>query len=167
MRHFPKSLGQRLGPGCLRMVEDHAAVKAEIENDPAGLGYAQAGYAQAIADRMNAVGAGLVKVEFMDQGDFALAMLDAMFFLDLDSAQIPRAWADLFCAVSSMPVIDLEDRLVRQLLDEAVADGLMSPEKRASIGVRLGSRAEVLFGAGVRVTAANVAAACAALSSLQ
>jgi hypothetical protein len=76
----------------------------------------------------------------------------------LDAARQGK-WDRVFAALRSVPSVHVTSTGVQQMLGLAVQDGLLTSDQVAAIGVRQGSRAEVLFGPGVAVGQAQVSLA--------
>ena len=130
----------------------------ELRDDPRGLGYAplvSAGDAVSLVALLNATdgpGAGAVPATRMTRGALLIRIvpiLDQLASgLTLSGAaiapQVDRRWSQRFDALRGGDAeIDMTPALVG-MLQQAVADGLASAEYIASIGQRIGSRADVL-----------------------
>lgn len=147
------------------MAIEYAALKAEAADDPERLGLAEhikAGSDLLVAALLNAVREGenfRIREPLLTAGEFQLAVLQGILKIDgLDETR-QRKWSRLLGVVQSVSVIPTGRPEVTALLSEAVADGLLTAEEASGVGVRQGSRAEVLFGAGVVVSADDVARA--------
>lgn len=133
----------------------------EINLDPANLGYAQCvqGDDAAISRLLNAAGYGPVQDAIVTRGDFMLAIMPVVLALADKDAATQSKWDRVLRAVHSVESIRIQSPVVQAALQYAIADGLMNQELASSIGVRQGSRAEVLWGTGTVVSNGDIAIA--------
>jgi len=155
------------------MAFDAAALKTELQNDPQSLGYAnlaQAARDQAIADLLNAPGAGLVPLTEQTKNLFLRITTPAAIRLavgvgtdnqQLEALAVAKWKTVLEQARAADPGSSINVSLVgaNAPLGDPVADKVMTSDEFLALTNRVGSRAEVLFGAGVVVTAEQVGAA--------
>lgn len=135
------------------MAVDLATLNAELETDPLGLGYATfvaAGNATHMAALVNdrSLGAGVVVVDSVTTTDMQRAVV-ATEYLTLAAPQ-RDLWLAILSASDSVPVAD---SLIRA---QILAVWLAGTDTRSNLGAlqtRPASRGELLFGAGVTVTA--------------
>lgn len=138
-----------------------AQLNTEITTDPAAMGYAASVTAGAdgdIAAKLNAVGAGapfVVNREPISVGVFT-ALLDLTEFATLTQAQ--RDWLRMLVAAST---IDINNAVIKAALNGLFTQAAFPTTRARLIAAltRQGSRAEVLWGAGTIITAADVARA--------
>jgi hypothetical protein len=149
---------------------DLAALKAEIQADPEGIGYAPHAAAQddaAVAGLLNAPtgpGAAPIALSYVSRDDFLKAILPA--FLVLPTLATPAGspetiqakWDRILNMVSSGAGVTINAQ-VQALLAQAVADGVLTQAESDAVWHRTGSRAEVLWGPGAVVTPAQVSVA--------
>lgn len=145
---------------------DYQELAAEIANDPEDVGYAQhasSGADTLVAALLNArtgAGAGDVTEPVLAKGDFVLAITPALARIDaLENASLRTVWGRYWEAIQCAETFRVADPRLAGLLDLAVTHGVLTAEERAAVGVRTGSRAEVLWGAGTVVSADDVARA--------
>jgi hypothetical protein len=160
-----------------------AALKAEVQTDPAALGYAAlvaARRLQGVADVLNfprdgvaaspvngVVGAAVsVKradctpseiLEAVDVRDFPAAPAG------VNSVPLAQSWLE---SITQFPRVRLANAdgtktQVRKNIDRLVGNTNLSQDRLDAVAVRVGSRAELLFGFGVAVTDADVERALA------
>jgi hypothetical protein len=133
-------------------------LKAEIQTDPVALGYAAvAGDTQDLADKLNAIRPGstiqrstIASAEFVN----CLVLAD---YVALSDPQ--RAYVALIALLPNIPTT--AGNQVRTNLLAIFGVGTATRGNVAAIVQRTGTRAEELFGAGVSVAHADVAAALA------
>lgn len=142
---------------------DYVALKAEIQNDPVPMGYAPliaAGDDAGIADLLNSrkpPGAAVITLDVVDQSrvlPLALTMMKSAAVLA--DANKKTRWvetAKIFVIAPSIPTAQAQ---VTQTFQDAVTDGVLTQQQLNGLRQRTGSRAEVLFGQGVAVTADDV-----------
>ncbi len=137
-------------------------LRAELEGDPLSLGYAaylHLGDDASVAGLLNArsgPGSGPVHAT-MSRDPFLLAIIPAVMAIGSLGDAKKDSWDRILGVIKAADVIEVGK--VQGLLDLAVADGILSAEYRATIGVRAGSRAEVLFGVDTVVSHDSVGAA--------
>jgi hypothetical protein len=143
---------------------DPAALKAEIVGDPKGLGYAGKSPAD-MADLLNAPGgpgAGQVVRDSI--------ALDDPVFVSMLAYALPRIRALTDTAVKDHYFLMLQtfgavgkvypgDPNVQSLMTLAVTDGIITQAIAGSLATRMGSRAEILWGAGAAVDWQEIAKA--------
>lgn len=137
----------------------------ELQTDPEGLGYAELLYNaqdQKVADLLNrktGAGAELVVLPSLTRSQLLLALVPVLTYLTELSSSTQEKWKLILQVICSVEAIEMLDPRVQAIFDAAVEDGIMTQEYADSIGTRLGSRAEVLWGAGTIITADQVGAA--------
>lgn len=139
---------------------DHELLNTELTTDPAHLGYGplvKSGNDQGIATLLNAPNAGPVAISRTDNASFVSAFLPCLPAIAglQDSAKKEMYWK-IWDAILAMPQITFSNPNVSGMLAVAVADGIVTQEQAQSFLQRQGSRAEILFGAGVVVTTSDV-----------
>ena len=150
---------------------DYAALKTELTTDPLGLGYASTLPTSDIATAalINATmgkGAGTIMVPSFSRGEL-LALLvpledqlssggnvSGVAFTQL----VLNKWAGRFDALRSGDP-QIPTTLILPLLNSAVADGLTTAAYVTQITNRVGSRAEILFGAGTAIQHSDISKA--------
>lgn len=135
-----------------------AALRAEIQNDPAGLGYAAAvaaGADGAVADLLNAVGAGAAYSIYKSDVPVhdVIANIDSANFASLTTLQV----AKLQLLFAGTGALDATDGNTRAIATGVFAGMTATLTNLATLVKRQGSRAEVLWGDGCVVTADDVA----------
>src|SRR5665213_1477562 len=129
-------------------------LQTELNTDPVNLGYAaliSSGYDQSIADLLNNIsgaGAAPIQLNVQPRGDFLISLLPAVNALSSASADLQSKWDRLLQVACSNDSIAVGSPAIKAVLDAAAQDGIITTDQRASIGMRIGSRAEVLLGAG-------------------
>ena len=143
----------------------HSTLATELAEDPLALGYApliasgnDMGLV-ALLDSPTGPGAALVQEATLSKADFQLATMPAILALAGASLELRSKWDRILSVLQSVDTVRLAHPGVVALLGLAQSDGLLSPAQVAAIGVRMGSRTEVLFGAGSRVTATDISIA--------
>jgi hypothetical protein len=138
---------------------DPIGLKAEITTDPKGLGYApfvQPGSDNSIMallnDPTNAKGQGTVAMPSLSKDQFLLATAPMLFTLVGLSAAIQAKWTPILEHLRAADQLDFTSATVQALVTAAVADGLLTQAQATALNQRMGSRAEVLFGAGTVLT---------------
>lgn len=135
------------------MPMDHAALKAEIEADPKGLGYAakvRAGDDAGLAGLLNArtgPGAGPVALASVSRDEFLRALRPAYLKLPTKDDPTQAKWDRILAPINSGGPVTVDATTV-DLLAAAVSDGILTAPEAEAAWHRVGSRAEVLFGAG-------------------
>jgi hypothetical protein len=143
---------------------DRAALKAEIQADPLGIGYGPHAAAQddaAVAGLLNArtgPGAGTIALDYVSRDDFLKGIRPALLRLPAEDANIQAKWDRILSLIATGPGVTIDDE-TRALLDSAVTDGILTQAEADAVWHRTGSRAEVLFGPGAVVTPAEVSVA--------
>ncbi len=142
------------------------ALKAEIANDPKQLGLAAlaaAGRDGDVAARLNATsgpGAESVTADnalpggfVLSKNQFALAIAPALARLSsLSDASVAQRFRDILQGVSWSEFVDLTHPVVKQMLAAAQQASVLTADEATAMSTRVGSRAEVLWGAGTVVT---------------
>lgn len=142
---------------------DSTALASEITADPLGLGYAAQiaiGSDTGIAALLNATtgpGAAQVTLPGMSRDAFLSACLPGVIALAGLNGTIQAKWDRLLGVAQAADSITAAN--IAAVLSMAVTDGVLTSQQAAAIGVRTGSRAEVLFGAGTVVGASDVSMA--------
>jgi hypothetical protein len=137
-----------------------ASLKTELTTDPASLGYAPLivlGSHNQISALINAVGDTDVQLPSMDRDSFLTAVLPGVIRLASLDVAIQSKWDRLLAVARAASVISIA--AVTGIMAMAVSDGVMTSDEVAGIGKRKGSRAEVVFGAGVVVFTDDVSLA--------
>jgi len=126
---------------------NYAALKAEIINDPTGLGYAQAwnsGFDSGVADILNAVRSTI---------DVSRGVVQAY---EVFECILPADWAALTAdnkqrvqSILSMGAVDASGSNTRAAFLAAFAAGTTTRANLIALATRKGSRAEQLFGQAV------------------
>lgn len=139
------------------MVINYAALKTELQVDPAGLGYAPhlaAGADQSLADLLN---------EARQSISIPRATIPAH---EVWEAIVPAEWTALTAnerqrvqTILSMGEVNVRGTNTRSSLAAAFGAGTTSRSNLAALQTRRGSRAEELFGEGITVTSEDIAKA--------
>jgi len=144
---------------------DYTVLSNEINTDPLNLGYAQyitMGSDYGISLLLNSTagnGTGTIALSTMNNADFVTAFLPYLANLDGLTAQKQGFYTLIWQTILAMPVINFSDGTVEGIMNQAVADGLLTQAQAISLNQRIGSRAEVLFGAGVIIDHLDIAQA--------
>jgi hypothetical protein len=145
------------------MVINYATLHNEIINDPLSLGYApyaSGGNDWGIANLLNnkvGAGTGVVGLPSMAKTDFFLAIIPAINSLPLLSGSVQTKWDRILSIIGASDTIT-NNPIVQSLLTQSASDGLWSGAQASGVFNRVGSRAEVLFGANTQLTALDIAA---------
>lgn len=141
------------------MAIDLTALKSELLNDPATLGYAAprtAGNTQALADLLNQI-RGSIQIN--------RGVIPAY---EIINAIVPADWSALSAAekqrielITGAGQVDVKNANVRNQFLQAFGAGTTTRTNLGGLQNRDGSHAEQLFGADVTVSNADVAAALA------
>lgn len=129
-----------------------ASLSTELSTDPKALGYAQyrttGNYAEieSLINALTGPGAETVQLATMSHDEFAALIAPAVMALGSSTA-LQTKWNPMLTLVASAQNIKLSP-LNMSLLNALVADGLMTAEEVTAGTSRIGSRAEVLCGAG-------------------
>jgi hypothetical protein len=144
---------------------DPAALRHELTTDPAGLGYAalvavgnDPGVAN-ILNRPSGPGAATVTVNWLAKSDLAAVIVQAVPNLLQKDAGTQAAWTFYFQTALALDGVNPANPVTAALFANAVTAGLLTQGQVDAAIKRVGSRAEVLWGAGTIVTAADVGAA--------
>jgi hypothetical protein len=139
------------------MALNYAALKAELQNDPLGLGYAPhltSGNDSALADMLNLVRATIA----IDR--------ETIPSYEVFDAIVPAEWASLSAQekqriqlVLSMGQVYVKGANTRSAFLAAFAAGTTTRANLGALQGRQGSRAEQLFGLGASVSAQDIAQA--------
>lgn len=141
------------------MPVDYAALKAEIEKDPAGLGYKafnDKGSDQQIADLLNLPRAGNTfetQRSSVTVNEF-VAALDPGEFLSMAGENLQRLQVVLLASA-----IQINDSNTFVILEKIFQGQTATLSALTALQKREGSRAEVLFGAGVVATVNDISKA--------
>lgn len=139
-----------------------AALAAELKADPLALGYAdaiRAGNDQAVADLLNdraGKGAAPVALASVTRAQFLAGILPAILALAGKDDATQRKWDRIIGAAAAVDSVIVADPNIAAVYQMAIGDGLLSADQVAAATNRLGSRAEVLFGADAAVTTSDV-----------
>ena len=138
---------------------DIQALKTEFETDPSGLGYAQATN-QGKLDLINEPRGAYLFPVLVDKGPF-LQKVAACHFRIPQIAQVKQqSWWEMLATIRSITSIDVLSSEIQGMLAMALADGVLVQNEVDTLNdmaVRLGSRAEHLFGVGSVVTMNDLA----------
>lgn len=134
-----------------------AALRSEIQTDPAGVGYAPAaasGADGAVADLLNAAGVGVGYSIFRKSVGVheVIGAIDSANFASLTALQLAKLQL-LFAGTADVDATDLNTRNIATGIFTGMAATLAN---LAVLVKRQGSRAEVLWGDGTRVSADDV-----------
>lgn len=137
-----------------------AELLAEITNDPAGLGYATM-TGQEIVDAMNEPRTGVTFPVIVPKATLLQIMGLAPFRAAALTEPGKTGWLESLANIRALAEgLRPSDAGVAALLTQAVADGVLTNEEKATIdalGTRPGSRAEEVWGAGTVVSLNDVA----------
>jgi hypothetical protein len=138
-----------------------ASLKTELDADPKALGYAQqAGNDAVIAGMLNALtgpGAETITLPVMSHDQFAALIAPAVMALGSSTAMQTK-WNPMLTLASSAQNVGTTPQNMG-LLNALVADGLMTAAQVTAGTTRIGSRAEVLYGAGTVIEWQDIARA--------
>lgn len=137
-----------------------AALLDELTNDPAGLGYAGKMAAEKVA-LLNAPKAGVTFPVMVPVANVLQILGSAPF----RAAALPEpgrtGWLESLANIRALQVgLFPSDPGVSALFTQAVAAGVVTAEEKAqldALGVRMGSRAEEIFGEGTIISLNDVA----------
>ncbi len=136
---------------------DYTALQAEIKGDPAGLGYAPylaAGSDNKIADLLNAVSA----LQTVFQPALSpVQLFGAIVWSEFSALNVDQK--QLIQIALALPFIDFSNANIRNGFGSAFGPGTQTRANIAALISRSASRAEKLFGAGIVVTAEDIARA--------
>lgn len=141
---------------------DYSVLKNELVNDPKGLGYAPfvaKGFDAGIPPLINALtgpGIGPVKVTTLTRDQFMLAVSPCLLSLPGLTDAVQRKWDRVVSFITASSTLDCDLDQIKLLLSDAVTDKVLTQPEVDAVGVRDGSRAEVLFGVGVNVSVNDV-----------
>lgn len=145
---------------------DLAALRAELENDPTGMGYAPLVNSAddiAVANLLNSLtspGAGTVTIPVLTRGQFLLNVVAPVGANLLGATdQLKAKWTFYLDLAKASEEIHVTSPVIQGLLASLVADGIATQAEIDAVTKRVGSRAEVLFGADIKVTPEHVGAA--------
>jgi hypothetical protein len=141
------------------MAFDPALLRTELQTDPQAIGYAphvQAARDQVIADLLNLTRTGAAYQQFRG----------VVSAYEIINATDPAEWAALtaqekqrYQTLTGAGQVDLSNANLRAMFSAMFAANTTTRAALLAIATRTGSRAEVLFGPGVTVTAAQIGAA--------
>lgn len=151
---------------------DYAALRDELVNDPVGMGYhdhIQDGISNDVklAELLNdptSVGSGTISMEFVPRNQFLIGVSPAAILLADKDAIVQAKWDRLLMFASSVDHISMNNPVIQGMMSLAIQDGILSQDQIDSFSKRTGSRAEMLFGEGTRVTHTDVAIALRSVS---
>lgn len=145
---------------------NNAALQSELQNDPAGMGYAplvEAADDIAISGLMNAIegpGAGVVTIPTLTRGQFLLNIVAPVGAALLKASPTLQAkWTFYLDLAKASEEIHITTPVIQSLLAALISDGIASQEIIDAATKRTGSRAEVLFGAGTVISPEQIGAA--------
>lgn len=147
------------------MAIDYEALKDELEQDPKNLGYSaliSAGRDLALAALLNAksgAGAETLSLQVITKGAFLLGISPVGLTLPTKSSADQMKWDRIISFASAADFVDVGNANVAGLLALAIADGLITQQQVDSFTKRVGSRAEVLFGADTVINHEDIAKA--------
>ena len=142
----------------------HAALLVELQTDPMQLGYAAPlaiGNLDALATLLNSLtspGAALISLPTVTHDQFELGLAPALLGFSSLPSNIQAKWQPILDALNSSSTIVIDTQTMG-LLSIAVSDGVMTSAQAVAIYQRIGTRAEVLFGAGTVVQDSDLSAA--------
>lgn len=146
---------------------DYTPLKAPIQTDPLGLGFAPLltsgnfnGIA-AICNTPSGKGVGTVTLPTMINSDFALAFTPFLLNIEKVASGNPlreRTYDRLWQAILSMPTINVADQRVQNFLLLAESDGLLTPAQASGLNQRQGTYAEVICGPGASPNGSDISA---------
>lgn len=147
------------------MAIDYSALATEINKDPKNIGYAQyalTGADTLVADLLNAItgnGASPITLASMSNADFVTVFLPYLANLSGLSVQKQSFYTLIWQTILAMPVINFTDATVTGVMAQAISDQLLTQQQAITLNQRTGSRAEVLFGAGITIQHQDIAQA--------
>lgn len=139
------------------------ALRAELDADPAGLGYAAP---RAIGDRLTLLallndrsgpGTATIALDSVPRNGFVEALRPGLLALAGLSAATQMKWDRILNAIYTTTGSVTIDPTTRGLLSAAIADGVLTQAQADAAWHRAGSRAEALWGAGTVVTLTHLA----------
>lgn len=138
------------------------ALKSEILNDPASLGYA--GKSPALqAQLLNSLtgpGSGTIARKLVSNTDPAMRAMLAGAWKNVRSsndASLKQDYNTLITLVGQIGSVTPGDANTQAVIAQAIADGIVSLGQVAAVSSRVGSRAEVLWGDGTIVEWIDIA----------
>jgi len=141
---------------------NYVAIKNEIVNDPMMLGYAGKDD-QTIANMMNSTtggGAAIIDLKVVDKDSFVLGIAPQIYAnLSSLTAAKQQQWRDILGIINGASAVDVSSANAKTLLSQAVTDGVLTQAQVNAVTQRIGSRAEVVFGAGTMIGFMDVAKA--------
>lgn len=144
---------------------DTARLRAELLTDPLGLGYGPLlaqGSDSALAALLNAAagpGAARVTLPSLDRDTFLLGIAPAYLVLPTLPNGLQAKWDRILGVIRAAGSLQTGSPALAGLLDQAVADGVLTGAQLEALTTRIGARAEVLFGAGALVGTRDVSLA--------
>lgn len=132
---------------------DYDVLKTEVQGNAAlGLpALAGSGNDLGVAANLNSLtgaGTGIVFVSPMARDDFLLKLAPVYLQLPNMSGVVQQKWDRILGVIRAADVVEVAKPAVQNLLATAVADGVLTWPQASGVAARIGSRAEVLFGAG-------------------
>lgn len=128
-----------------------AALKTELYTDPKSMNYAaQSGNDAVIAGLLNAFtgpGAETITLPYLSHDDFAVMIAPAVMALGSATTTLQTKWTPMLNLISGTQRVTLSARNMG-MLNGLVTDGLLAATDITAGTTRIGSRAEVLYGAG-------------------
>lgn len=144
---------------------DYAALKDELQKDLKGMGYApliEEGEHLVIAELMNALtgpGAETVGLGLITKGAFLLGISPVALTLPQASQEDQDKWDRIIGMASAAEYVDVSHPNILGMLQLAIMEGFITQEQVDAFTKRIGSRAEVLFGAGTGISHEAIAIA--------
>lgn len=134
---------------------DYSELKAEIDNDPAGLGYAGKTRAERL-DLLNArVGTPTIPLASIPRDPFMTSLVPAYLALAAKSADIQAKWDRIIRVLNGSTLIVP----IPGLFGLAVLDGILTQAQADAAWHRAASRADALFGVDTIITDDDMARA--------
>lgn len=143
------------------MTIDYSILANEINIDPLNLGYSQyitMGSDYGISVLLNNIignGSATITLPTMSNSDFVAAFLPYLPAALKSSNSV--FYSTIWQTILAMPIIDFTKGTVDAVMAEAVSDGVMTQAQATALNQRMGSRAEVLFGAGIIIDHLDIA----------
>ncbi len=142
-----------------------ASLLAEIESGPLAAtlaSFVAAGNDQAVAAALNdpaGPSAGPLTLASRPRNEVVALLAPLAFVLATKDAATQGAWDRALDIILRADPIAVSGAAAQPLVDGAVATGLLTTDQVAALQTRTGSRAELLWGAGVTVTVNDVSRA--------
>jgi hypothetical protein len=145
---------------------DYAALKTELTTDPKGIGYATplaATNDNAVAALINATtgpGSGTITLPSLTHDEFAMLIAPVVMAIGGSSAALQATWYPMLNLISGISIVQTTTQNMGMLgaLSSAFPTQLPASAITAAT-TRIGSRAEVLWGAGTVIQWQDIATA--------